>query len=125
MKTPCATFLSLLLVLAQAFFFLPATVSAQTASEGAKVSARSCCDGPTAHACSCCVNRTTSPPAQFPAVPAPTSSGALAAGPLNAVVTPLWVLPAPPACLAASAPDASFSAPAAVPLFLRHGVLLI
>ncbi len=125
MKTSCVTFLSLLLVLAQAFFFVPATVSAQTASQGAKVSARSCCDGPEAHECSCCVNRTASRPGQFPAVPAPTTSGVLAAGPLNAVVTPLWVLPAPPACLPASVPDASLSAPATVPLFLRHGVLLI
>ena len=124
MKTTCATFLSLLLVLAQVFLLPAKAVAAGQAGHCAQVSAEACCR-PKAHSCSCCVDRSESRPTQSAAIPAPANSSPLSAGQLSAILTALWSLPAPPACVPAPVADASLATPAAVPLFLRHGALLI
>lgn len=125
MKTTCATLLSLLLVLAQVFLLPANAVAATQSGHAAQVSAESCCNGPRAHSCSCCVDRSESRPAQSAAIPAPANPSPLSAGPLSAILTALWSLPAPPACVLAKAADGSPTTPVSVPLFLRHGALLI
>lgn len=124
MKTACATFLSCVLMLAQVFLLPANVVATSQAGHGSQVSAESCCR-PKAQACSCCVERSESRPVQSAGIPAPANPGPLSAGQFSAVLTVLWSLPAPPACEPTPATDASLAAPVPVPLFLRHGALLI
>lgn len=87
----------------------------------------SCCKPSRAHHCpaTCCVDRDTSPPSESsPAgLPAQASRVSLDTPTLLALA---WVLWAPRPAARPSVPDSpSAVADAAMPLFLRHGVLLI
>ena len=64
-------------------------------------------------------------PAPQPAVPAPDDSRCLTASQLGAMLTALWSLPDPPAVGPLPTVAAALTAPLPVPLFLRHGALLI
>jgi hypothetical protein len=125
MKTSCVTLLSLLLVVAQVWF---ASVNAAAALEGrlaAPGAGESCCDGPKTHHCSCCVGPSESRPSAGPIAPAPANSNPLPAGPLSADLTVLWWLPPPPVVEPIPVAESPSSTLAAVPLFLRHGALLL
>lgn len=124
MKTTCATLLSLLLMLAQVLFF-PAQAKVVPAGGAVELAADSCCSGHRAHRCSCCVEESAGQPAPVAAVPAPGVNDSLAGPQLPALTLALWSLPPPsPDNSAVTAETAGF-APPAVPLFLRHGALLI
>ena len=122
MKQTCALLMSLVLLMAQFVFAAPACgAEAGPAFRAAK---HSCC-APAKLACNaaCCVASHSSVPrdASAPSPLAPRASHFVAA-----LLVALWTLPAPaeiPASVSASSDDAA-SAPA-VPLFLRHGALLI
>ena len=124
MKTTCATLLSLLLMLAQVLFF-PAQAKVVPTGAVAEVAADSCCSASRAHRCSCCVEESAGQPAPVAAVPAPGVNDSLAGPQLPALTLALWSLPPPsPDNSAVTAETAGF-APPDVPLFLRHGALLI
>jgi hypothetical protein len=124
MKTTCATLLSLLLMLAQVLFF-PAQAKVVVTGAVAEIAADSCCSAPRAHRCSCCVEESAGQPAPVAAVPAPGANDSLAGPPLPALPLALWSLPPPSPGTSAGATEAAAFAPPAVPLFLRHGALLI
>jgi hypothetical protein len=123
MKTTCATLLSLLLMLAQVLFF-PAQAKVVPTGGAVELAADSCCSGHRAHRCSCCVEESASQPAPVAAVPAPGANDSLAGPPLPALTLALWSLPPPSPGTSAVAEAAALASPA-VPLFLRHGALLI
>ena len=124
MKTTCATLLSLLLMLAQVLFF-PAQAKVVPTGGAVELAANSCCSAPRAHRCSCCVEESSGQPAPVAAVPAPGVNDSLAGPPLPALTLALWSLPPPAPGTSAGAAEAAAFAPPAVPLFLRHGALLI
>lgn len=124
MKTTCATLLSLLLMLAQVLW-VPARANVAVTDAVAEIVADSCCSAPRAHRCSCCVDEAEAAPAPVAAVPAPGGDDARVGPPLPALTVALWSLPLPfPGTSAGAAEAAAFALPA-VPLFLRHGALLI
>lgn len=124
MKITCATLLSLLLVLAQVLF-VPAQPKVVPTGAVAEVAADSCCSASRAHRCSCCVEESENAPAPVAAVPVPGADDSRVGPPLPALTLALWSLPLPsPGTSAVPAETAAFGPPA-VPLFLRHGALLI
>ena len=124
MKTTCATLLSLLLMLAQVLW-VPARANVAVTNAVAEIAADSCCSAPRAHRCSCCVEESAGQPAPVAAVPAPGANDSLAGPQLPALTLALWSLPPPSMGTSAGATEAAAFAPPAVPLFLRHGALLI
>jgi hypothetical protein len=124
MKTTFATLLSLLLMLAQVLFF-PAQAKVVPTGGAVELAADSCCSGHRAHRCSCCVEESASQPAPVAAVPAPGANESLAGPQFPAVTLALWSLPLPSSGTSAVTAEAAAFAPPAVPLFLRHGALLI
>ena len=124
MKTTCATLLSLLLVLAQVLF-APAEAKVIPTGSVAEVAADSCCSAPRAHRCSCCVDESENPPAPLAAVPVPGADDSRVGPPLPALTLALWSLPLPSPGNSAVTAEAAAFAPPVVPLFLRHGALLI
>jgi hypothetical protein len=125
MKATCATVLSLLLVLAQVLFTSPSASAANGSVPSVMTAEHACCDVPQVNCCACCVQRSDSRSVQLPALPPPVSSGPVLTGQLSAVLTALWTLPAAPAREVSPAAESSSAATVAVPLFLRHSVLLI
>jgi hypothetical protein len=124
MKKTCALMLSLVLLMAQFVLVVPACAAAGATT--AKSGKHSCC-APTKLACNaaCCISRNASSSgASAPMAPAPVS--ARASQFVATLLVALWILPAPDSTTTtadASVLDAT-SAPS-VPLFLRHGTLLI
>ena len=127
MKQTCALLLSLVLLMAQ--FALATPACATETMPTARTAGHSCCAPaqPVKVACNapCCV---TSPsgPRDTTAPGAPVSASARSLHFVAALLVALWTLPAPadlPASLSASSTDVASAPP--VPLFLRHGALLI
>lgn len=125
MKATCITLLSLLLMLVQVAFASPTRSPAAAAGTVIQSSKHACCEVRQANCCACCVDSSRPGAGQLPAVPAPSSGQSLSLSQLSAVLTVLWSLPAVPAHPATAAFDSASEAPPAVPLFLRHGALLI
>ena len=122
MKRTCALLLSIVLLMAQFTFAAPGCGADATPTVSA--AKHSCC-APAKLACNaaCCVVREAAP--RDTSVPVPVTDHGPRLTPL-VLFFALWTLPAPaelPASVSASSSDAA-SAPA-VPLFLRHGALLI
>lgn len=127
MKQTCALLLSLVLLVAQ--FALATTACGAETMPAVRSAGHSCCAPaqPAKVACnaSCCVTSQSGPgDTTAPGAPVPTSARSLQF--VAALLVALWTFPAPadlPASLSASSTDAASAPP--VPLFLRHGALLI
>ena len=127
MKQTCALLLSLVLLMAQ-FALVASPCGAETVPT-VRTAGHACCAPaqPARMACNaaCCVARNaTSDQGPAPAAPTPTSPRSLPF--VAALLAVLWTLPAPtdlPASLSAPSSGAVSAPP--VPLFLRHGALLI
>lgn len=126
MKTFCANLLSLLLLTAQFVSATPTRCATEAAVGPTAITKRACCQTVqiTCRA-ACCVVRDTAPrQASAPTIPSPSAPRARHW--TAALLTVLWTLPTPPAAASNSATSSSDVASApAVPLFLRHGALLI
>ncbi len=130
MKQTCALMLSLVLLMAQfAFAASPCGAEGTPTVTPARSAGHSCCAPaqPVPMACNapCCVARNApSDQGSAPAAPVPSSTRSLPFA--AALLAALWKLPAPadlPASL--SAPSAGAISAPPVPLYLRHGALLI
>lgn len=122
MKSVCATFLSLLFLLAQ-LCVVPSAGLAAPSSCGTGPAADSPCCRAKAHHCQCCVEE--APAAPLAAVPAPVNPGHEFSLQPGALLLALWTLPSPPELLANSRAASAVVRAEPVPLFLRQGALLI
>ncbi len=123
MKSVCATFLSLLFLLAQLCAVPSAGVAGPTACGNVPAEDSQCCRAK-AHHCQCCVEES---PAAAPlaAVPAPVNPGHEFSLQPGALLLALWTLPSPPELPANSRTASTVVRAEPVPLFLRQGALLI
>ena len=130
MKQTCALMLSLVLLMAQfAFAASPCGAEGSVTVTPARSAGHSCCAPaqPVRMACNapCCVaSNAPSDQGSAPAAPVPTPTRSMPF--VAALLAALWMLPAPadlPASI--SAPSAGAVSAPPVPLFLRHGALLI
>lgn len=124
MKKTCALMLSLVLLMAQ--FALIAPACAADSATTTKSGKHACC-APVRLACNaaCCISRNaTTSGASVPIAPAPVS--ARASQFVATLLVALWILPAhDSATKTASASALDATSALSVPLFLRHGTLLI
>ncbi len=121
MKTWIALCLSLVLFSVHVFGAL-ATPGPSTSEEMG-----SCCKASKGHHCpaTCCVDQDTTPPSESSAAGLPAQTSRVSVD-TPALLTLAWVLAAPrPALRPDTADLVSATADTAMPLFLRHGVLLI
>jgi hypothetical protein len=123
MKSVCATFLSLLFLLAQ-LCVVPSVGSAGPTACGTDPADDSPCCRAKRHHCQCCIEQApaVTPPA---AVPAPVNAGHEFSLQPGALLLALWTLPSPPELPAKSRTVSAVVRAQPVPLFLRQGTLLI
>ena len=123
MKSICATFLSLLFLLAQLCVVPSVGLAESTVCAGDSAEDSPCCRAK-AHHCNCCFEDA---PAAAPraAVPAPVNPEHELSLQPGALLLALWTLPSPPELPAKSRTVSTVVPPEPVPLFLRQGALLI
>jgi len=123
MKSVCATFLSLLFLLAQLCAVPSVGLEGSMVCASDSADDSPCCRAK-AHHCECCFEDA---PAAAPraAVPAPVNPGHEFSLQPGALLLALWTLPSPPQLPANSRTASTLVRVEPVPLFLRQGALLI